>query len=298
MIQNGVGLHYLMKPRKKKEMTHQEIQDREIIERYARRQLAPDERRAFQEHYFECDQCFERAQVEARFIAAVRQASRKGLLAEGETEPVRWWASLLTPAFGAAAAAALLLAVIIGWLALRQPMAPRPEIARQERPSPSPNQAPNQPGAAEQNTAQGASPTPERNDRPKPPKLEDQRDLLAQNRPPEESPSKLPFVLLESSRDTSAGGNQLTLPANATAAILRIEIEPGASFTSFQCQVLDSARRLVTIGAGGKASSLGSVAVRAPATTLQDGKYLVRCYGLHQGQRQLIGEYDLRVRKQ
>jgi hypothetical protein len=282
---------------KKNEMTHQEIQDREIIERYVRRRLAPDERRAFQEHYFECDECFERVQTAARFVAAVRQASRKGLLAEGEAEPQPWWASLFTPAFGFAAAAALLLAATLGWLAFRQPAAPRQELAREERPTPSPNQT----GAAEQNTAQSASPTPEKNDRPKLPKLpklEDQRDLLAQNRPPEEAPGKLPFVLLESSRDTSGGGNQLTLPANATTAILRIEVEPGATFTGFQCQVFDSARRLVTTGASGKASPRGSVAVRAPAAALQDGKYLVKCYGLRDGQRELIGEYDLRVRKQ
>lgn len=262
-------------------MTHQEIQEGEIIERYVRRQLAPAERRAFQEHYFACEECFEQVQTTARFVAAVRQASRKGLLAESAAQPAAWWASLFTPALGFAAAAALLLA--FGWLMFRQPATPHQEVAHEQQASPSPRQT----STPEQNTAQSASPTPERNERPK---LQDQRELLAQNR--------APSVLLESARDVSPSSNQLTLPANATSAILRIEVEPGSPFSGFQCQVFDSARRLITTGTGGKASARGSVAARLPAEALQDGKYLVKCYGVRGGQRELIGEYDLRVRKQ
>jgi anti-sigma factor RsiW len=62
-------------------MTHQEIEEKEIIERYVRHKLPPEERLAFQEHYFSCDECFERAQMEARFIAAARDASKSGVLA-------------------------------------------------------------------------------------------------------------------------------------------------------------------------------------------------------------------------
>ncbi len=265
-------------------MTHQEIQEGEIIERYVRHQLAPAERRDFQEHYFACEECFDQVQTAARFVAAVRQASRKGLWAESAAQPVAWWANLFTPALGFAAAAALVLAVAFGWLMFRQSAVPRQEVAH-EQPSPSPGQT----GTPEQITAQSASPTPapERNERPK---LQDQRDLLAENR--------TPTVLLESARDASPSSNQLTLPANATSAVLRIEVEPGSPFTSFQFQVFDSTRRLVTTGTSGRASARGAVTVRVLAGALQDGKYLVRCYGVRDSQRELIGEYDLRVRKQ
>lgn len=265
-------------------MTHQEIQEGEIIERYVRRQLPPEERRAFQEHYFACEECFEQVQTTARFITAVRQASRKGLLAESAAKPVAWWASLFTPALGFAAATALLLVVIFGWLMFRQPASPHQELAREQQPSPSPGQT----STPLQTAAQNASPTPapDRNERPK---LQDQHDLLAENR--------LPTVLLESARDASASSNQLTLPVNASNAILRIEVEPGSSFASFQFQVFDSARHLITTATSGKASARGAVAVRVPTGALQDGKYLVKCYGVRDGQRELIGEYDLRVRK-
>jgi hypothetical protein len=260
-------------------MTHREIQEGEIVERYVRRQLAPDERRAFQEHYFACDECFEQVQTTTRFAAAVRQASRKGSFAESAAEPVVWWKNLFTPAI-AFAVAALVLAATIGWLVFRQPATPREEFAR-EQPSPSPDQT----VAPDRNTARTASPSPEENERPK---LQDQRDLLAQNRSP--------VVLLESSRDAS-GGNQLTLPANASGAVLRIEVEPDSPFTGFQFQIFDSSRRLVTTVTSGKASARGAVSANVPARHLQNGKYLVKCFGLKDGQRVLIGEYDLNVRQ-
>jgi hypothetical protein len=46
-----------------------------------RHKLPPDERRAFQEHYFACEECFEQVQITARLVAGVRRASRKGVLA-------------------------------------------------------------------------------------------------------------------------------------------------------------------------------------------------------------------------
>lgn len=273
-------------------MTHQEIKDGEIIERYVRRQLAPDERRAFQEHYFACDECFEQAQTMARFVAAVRQASRKGLMAESAAEPAAWWKSLFTPAIGFATAA-LILAATLGWLVFRQPAAPRQDFAREQQPSPSPSQT----GAPDQNIARLASPSPEKPEKNDRPKLQDQRDLLAQNRTPEESSGKSPSVLLESARDASASGNQITLPANASSAILRIEVEPDSPFTSFQFQLFDNARRLVATVTSGKANSRGAVSANVPARHLQSGKYLVKCFGLKDGQRILIGEYDLNVRQ-
>lgn len=273
-------------------MTHQEIQEGEIIERYVLRQLAPDERRAFQEHYFECEECFEQAQTMAGVAASVRQTSRQGLLAESAAEPVVWWASLFKPAFGLAMAA-VVLAVALGWLMFRQLSAPRQELAHEQQPSPPPVGI----GTPGQNTATGATPAPESNELPKLPKPEDQPDLLAQNSTPEGAPGQPPAVLLESSRAASPSSNQLTLPATASSAIMRIEVEPGSPFTSFQFQVFDSSKRLVTTVTSGKASALGSVAVLVPTQQLQNGTYLIKCYGAKDGQRELIGEYDLRVSK-
>ncbi len=270
-------------------MTHQEVQQREIVERYVRHQLTPDERRAFQEHYFSCAECFEQVQLTARFVVGVRQAARQGVLAENVAKP--WWATLFKPALGFTVATAFILAVAFGWLLFKQNSTLRQELAIQQAPTPTP-----QPTATLAATpATTATPTPGER-----PKLQNQPDLLAQNRSPQTpdlTPGKPPVVFLDSERDASSGSNQLTLPANAANAILRIEVEPNSSFSGFQFQLFDNAKRLVTTANSGKASARGAVSTSVPANLLQTGKYVVKCYGLREGQRALVGEYRLQVQK-
>ncbi|MBI1763847.1 MAG: zf-HC2 domain-containing protein [Acidobacteria bacterium] len=269
-------------------MTHQEVQQGEIVERFVRRQLTPDERRAFQEHYFGCEECFEQVEMTARFVAGVRQASRQGLLAESVAE--RWWpwrVVLFKPALGFAVATGLALAVAFGWLLFKQNSAPRQELAIQQTPTPTPHPA----------VTPGTTSTPTPGARPK---LQNQPDLLAQNRPPQTpdlAPGKAPVVFLDSERDGSGGGNQLTIPANAASAALRIEVEPNSSYSGFQFQLFDNSKRLVTTVNSGKASPRGAISASVPANLLQTGKYVVKCYGLHDGQRELVGEYKLQVQK-
>ena len=255
-------------------MTHQEIEAGETIERYVRHRLPPDERRAFQEHYFNCEECFEQVQMTARLIAGVRQASRRGLGQTG-TEPASFWATLFRPGFVLGAAATLVVGIGVAWFMFNQISSPQQEVARVSQPA-SPSAIP-----AENPTENSAS--------PKPP---DEPPLLAQN--------EIPSVLLESSRDAGPKGapaNELTLPAGARTAVFRLEVEPDSPFASFQCQVYDPQKRLVATGTSGKASAGGAVAARVPAQELQSGDYRVECYGLRNGQRELIGEYDLHVRK-
>ncbi|HXF06637.1 MAG TPA: zf-HC2 domain-containing protein [Blastocatellia bacterium] len=61
-------------------MTRQEIERHDVIEPYLRGELGPEERRAFQEHFFECDECLEALQATERFIAGVRCAAGQGWL--------------------------------------------------------------------------------------------------------------------------------------------------------------------------------------------------------------------------
>src|SRR5688572_24171316 len=104
-------------------MTHQEIQANEIIEQYVRGKLPPAERRAFQEHLFECDECFQQAELTARFVAGVREASRTGVLTAPQPERARtvgaWFNQGWASGWGTAVAASLLIAIaLIGWWAL------------------------------------------------------------------------------------------------------------------------------------------------------------------------------------
>ena len=254
-------------------MTHQEIEKNEVIERYVRHQLSPDERRAFQEHYFACEECFEAVQATARFIAGVREASRKGALAT-EADAGAWWAWLFRPA-PAAALAMLLLAAAIGWFYFGRPARPARELARESAPTPSP---------AAVATPAPTAPEPER-----------PHELLARNHVPEELAPRLPAVLLESSR--GGGGAQIALAEGVRSVVLRIEVEPDAPFGGYRFQVLDRAKRVVATASAGKAGGRGAVAATLPAQDLQSGTYLVRWYGLRDGQQELIGESELTVRR-
>lgn len=257
-------------------MTHQEIENQEIIERYVRHKLPAAERRAFEEHYFACDECFEQVQATAQFIAAVRHSSKRGVLVESAVAESGWKA-LFKPSFIFAVAAAAALAIALGYVFSQPASSQREDVAREQ----------------EQKTKETeiGKPTPTPAD-------------VAINRPPptpapiNPAQAKAPVVLLGAERDSRSGGNQLTLPANAASAKLLIEVEPGTRFDSFQLQLLDAAKRSVKTFSGIKASSQGLVTVNVPAELLPNGKFLVKLYGAKGGERELVGEYDLTVRRQ
>src|SRR5262249_46678238 len=96
-------------------MLHSKIENEEVIDRYVRNQLPLEERQAFEEHFFVCEECFEKLQATERFAAGVRDAAGRGLLNERATNPQRFaWA------FAATACAALVLAGLAGWAYLWQ----------------------------------------------------------------------------------------------------------------------------------------------------------------------------------
>src|SRR5436309_2404524 len=95
---------------------HKQIKDNDIIELYLLNKLSAEKRRAFQEHFFECDQCFEQAQIAARFAAGVREASKAGILTARSTESVKprgssLWIAWLKPALALTATASIALAI-------------------------------------------------------------------------------------------------------------------------------------------------------------------------------------------
>src|SRR5260370_28797405 len=100
-------------------MMHQDIEDQEIIERYVRNQLAPEERQAFEEHFFGCEECFEKLQATEQFIAGIRDAGSRGLLkgsTSADAAPAHTWRAWMFPALAAGYAALLVSVVFGGWM--------------------------------------------------------------------------------------------------------------------------------------------------------------------------------------
>lgn len=286
-------------------MNHQEIEENEIVERYVLHQLAADERRAFQEHYFACDECFEKARMKARFIAGVRGECRSGVFIESafetsEAAPAASWLGWLKPAFTLAAVAALVLAVALGWLLLNQIPKLREELAREkqarERIERDTRQSVSR--AKEEVESERRKLEMERGERAK---LQSRMEELARNQTQQLFNSKIatqanvPIVVLEAVRDSQPGANQIKLPANANHLTLWQEVEPGNRFDSFQLQIFDASNRQVQTIRGLKANSYGALAASVSAKPFQTGKYLVKLYGVKGRQREFVGEYDLNV---
>lgn len=294
-------------------MTHREVIEGEVVERYVLNSLPPDDRRAFQEHFFECDDCFARAQETSRFVAGVRQASRAGALSERESAAApAGWAGWLKPAFAAAAFASVLLAFALGWLLLSQMPRLREDIAR-ERQAREQAEREGQRRLAEAKEAGEASAEERRRLESELARLESERarpesrpELLAQNRPGgperpsalsrERSQANAPLVILDAVRGPQgAGGHQLTLAGGSAAATIWIEVGPGERFDSYRLQILQGGRAVETVS-GAKPNSYGAVAVTIPARLLPPGKYRVRLFGLKERRPEPVGEYDLTVR--
>ena len=279
-------------------MTHQEIEEKGIIERYVLRQLAPDERSAFQEHYFSCDECFEHTQMQARFIASVRQASKAGILTASSTESLRprgssLWMGWLKPAFALTATASLALAIALVWLVFNQMPRLRQEILR-ERQAREQSERENQQNidrAKEDLENERRQLEVERGERVR---AQGQVEELARNREPQPN---VPIVMLEAVRSSRDKISQLNLPATAGSAMMWIDVESGNRFDSYRLEILDSSKRLVETIAGAKPNSYGALVVSVTTKSLQSGKYVVKLFGVKGGQRELVGEYDLEVRK-
>jgi hypothetical protein len=94
-------------------MTHQDIEQRDIVDLYVRGRLNEEDKRAFEEHFFACDSCFDEVQTAQRMADGVRHAVHTGLLPEiKESAVAPWW----RPAFAFSAVACACLVGLSAYL--------------------------------------------------------------------------------------------------------------------------------------------------------------------------------------
>lgn len=99
-------------------MTHREIEQDDVVERYLLRRLPAREEAEFEEHYLGCSQCREKLRQDRSLLALLGKACAAWERAPRRPRP---W-SLWTPAWGLAAA----LAAVAVYLSLARP--PQPPI--------------------------------------------------------------------------------------------------------------------------------------------------------------------------
>jgi hypothetical protein len=290
-------------------MTHNQIRDGEVIERYVLHKLPPAERQAFQEHFFECDECFEETNVAARFIAGVREASRSGLLAGDQTEQRprlagaavfnQWWRrAWLMPAL----AACLLLAfALIGlWaLSLRRENQLLAQRAGETRPA-SEQQRTLEARIRELEASDSTSQAQKESLRQEINRLKEQlaaterqrESHVAQLREPDVNvPVRNIYPVGEVERSGRAGdSNQLRVPRGTRTFVLILG-DYKSGYSNYHLEVRDPSGRLVAKLTGLKPDENGELSVLLNRTLLSRGKYKLKLYG---GGKP-VGEYAVRV---
>jgi hypothetical protein len=285
-------------------MTHQEIRANEIIEQYVRGKLPTAERRAFQEHLFECDECFQQAEFTARFVAGVREASRTGLLtAHEQPERARTVDAWFNPSWAfrwaaPALAASLLIAIaLIGWWALslrRQNQwlthqtAEQNRAAEQLKLSETKIRELENRGIASQAEKESLQQEIQRL-KEQVAEAERQRgDQLAQVRPPD---TNLPMINIYPVGDAQRSGgtsevNQLRLPPESRRFVLLLsDFQPGPA--NYQVEIMNSSGRMLTRLTRLKPDRNGEIRVTLNRSLLSQGQYKLKLLG----QGKLIAEY-------
>lgn len=106
-------------------MNHQKAVEQHATERYLLREMAPEERHAFEEHYLECAECLEAVTFGTEFLEAGRQVAKEMKQRERNTVRVPSWRERLMPVFSgwmrpaSALVFALLLCSVITYQGLR-----------------------------------------------------------------------------------------------------------------------------------------------------------------------------------
>jgi anti-sigma factor RsiW len=247
-------------------MMHQQIEEQEIIERYVRDQLAPEEKRAFEEHFFSCEECFDKIQATERFVAGIRDAAGRGMLAEDARGPIplrgihSWW----MPAFGVSACAAVIFAAITGWLYLVQVPRIRGQLSQ---------------SAAELRRVQHEWAV-----------LEQQPHRGMQ---PEVN---VPLAMLQATRGLQASPTDATLPADAAQLVLWIDVDSGHVRT-YRVEISSVAGKPIETLQHLRRNSYNALAASVPAESLQPGEFQIKLFGEEPPPGSLLAEYRMRVRR-
>jgi hypothetical protein len=245
-------------------MTFGHIQDEEIFERYARHQLSPDEELAFEEHFFSCDECFTKLQATERFVAGVRDATRRGLLDTGPDEAKKtrgWW---LLPGFALSSTATVVLAGMVIWVFLVQ----LPGLRRERDEV-----------TARLHSEQGLRAELEK---------EAGRESATQ--------VNVPFVMLEATRGSGIL-NEATVPAGARHLMLWAELGGESRFRSFRLEVYDPDHHLVETVNNLNRNSYGAVVVNLATENVASGDYLLKLSGEAPPPLSPVAEYRLRIQR-
>ena len=278
------------------EMTHQDIDKQEIVEGYVRNKLTPERRLAFEEHFFACDECFEKVQSTERFVTGVRYAAEAGLLARelpgtATAKAISFWAPWLKPALALSAAVSVALAGVLAWIMFYRTPQLRAELARerdqQERIRQEDQQKLDR--ASDELNSEIARRT----------ELQKElADLQAGNQgePRAQTEANAPVIMLEAERSNEAP-IVVSIPSGARSLIFVNQPGPGPRFRSYRIDVDSASHKRVLAVEGLKKGADGMLTLILPASAFGNGLHFVKLYGIDRGSAELAGEYRINIRR-
>lgn len=240
-------------------MMHSRIEQEEIVERYARKQLTPEEQQAFEEHFFGCQECFEKLQEMERFLAGAREAGERGLLRD-ETRAAAGRKGWFLPALAAASCAAV-FGVASGWMYLHEIPQLRGELVQAER---------------QLNTEK-----------------QERAELERKAAVAETAEANVSLVMLQASRTTEKPATAV-LPKDARNLVLWIEIGP-SRYREFRLEVFSEQGKLLTSLDHLKPGPYGALTASVPTEQLPSGECRIKLTGQDPAPATPAGEYLLRI---
>jgi len=229
-------------------MTHQDVVHRGIVESYLSSRLTPEDRAAFEEHFFECDDCFAAVEVDDRVRSSVRHLAASGELAppsvRGGAPPARGW-------IGAArtwlpVAAMFVMAVWGAWVAASE-RALRQRLEEADARTAGLEQAIARPPPAAPATAAPTAEAPEGN---------------------------VPLAILQTTRDTNATATALVVPAGARRFIVWLEDVPAAN-GAFEAVLRSPSGEVEARVDGLRPNPYGAIVATFPAAAVASGTHLL-----------------------
>lgn len=240
-------------------MLHTQIDKSEVVERYVRNLLTPQERSDFEEHFFACDECFSKVQEMEKFVAGVRDAAQRGVLAGPETR-VPAAATWLPWAFSVSTFAAVGMAIGLAWITLYK----LPQMQARL----------NSTAATVQSQQQAI-------------------DRLNATQSPVDIPeANVPLVVLQASRGQEAA--QAVVPQGAKRLVLWVELGP-TRFTSYRMEIFSEAGNPVASIENLSRGPYGAIAASLPTDQLHAGIFLITLTSQAPPSASLVAEYRIRI---
>jgi hypothetical protein len=263
-------------------MNHEEVEDRNVAERYVLRRLVQEEVSVFEEHLLECSECAARVEACEGLRAGLRaiaadEASRVPAAPLETRRTAGPWPPRAWPHAAAMAGIALVLAGLPSGVLLY-----RLEATRRER-----DAARLETAAAERRLAEEAR-APESG-----------RAARTEEALPTPSPVAAPVFVLPLTRGAEA------FPADAMRVpihdgdqwvVLALESEAAAAYRTCRVELATEEGRDVWGQDGVRSAPPGMVALSVPARRLEPGGYVVSLLGLaSNGRLTPLGRYPFRV---